>query len=59
MESLQPILAEHPFFRGMDESLLHVLAGCACNVRFEKGDVIFREGEEDEAIVAARGATCF
>jgi CRP/FNR family cyclic AMP-dependent transcriptional regulator len=46
METLQPLLAEHPFFHGMDDSLLQVLVGCACNVRFEKEDVIFREGEE-------------
>jgi CRP-like cAMP-binding protein len=46
IETLQPILAEHPFFQGMEEGLLQVLAGCACNVRFETGEVIFREGEE-------------
>jgi hypothetical protein len=46
IETLQPILAEHPFFHGMDEGLLQVIAGCACNVRFEQNDVIFREGEE-------------
>jgi CRP-like cAMP-binding protein len=46
IETLQPILAEHPFFRGMEEDLLQVLVGCARNVRFEKNKVIFREGEE-------------
>jgi len=46
IETLEPILAEHPFFHGMEEDLLHVLVGCACNVRFEQNDVIFREGEE-------------
>jgi CRP-like cAMP-binding protein len=46
IETLQPTLAEHPFFQGMDEGLLQVLAGCACNVRFEGGDIVFREGEE-------------
>jgi CRP/FNR family cyclic AMP-dependent transcriptional regulator len=46
IETLRPILAEHPFFQGMDEGLLEIIVGCACNVRFEKDDMIFREGEE-------------
>jgi len=46
IESLQKILAEHPFFHDMDEGLLEILAGCAGNVRFKEGEVIFREGEE-------------
>ena len=45
IETLQPILAEHPFFHGMERSLLDQLVGCACAVRFEKDNVIFREGE--------------
>jgi|SRR5271157_6092318 len=54
IETLQPILAEHPFFRGMEESLLQVLVGCACNVRFEGGDLIFREGEEADKFYLIR-----
>jgi CRP-like cAMP-binding protein len=46
METLQPILAEIPFFAGMEESQIRTLVGCACNVRFEKDEVIFREGED-------------
>jgi len=54
IETLQPILAEHPFFSGMDEGLLHVLSGCACNVRFDKDDIIFREGEEADKFYLIR-----
>jgi len=54
IETLQPILAEHPFFQGMEESLLEVLVGCACNVRFESGEVIFREGEEADKFYLIR-----
>ena len=54
MEGLQPILAEHPFFHGMEERLLQILAGCASNVRFDQGDVIFREGEEADKFYLIR-----
>jgi CRP/FNR family transcriptional regulator, cyclic AMP receptor protein len=46
METLQNILAEHPFTQGLEEPHLALLTGCAANVRFEAGRVIFREGEE-------------
>ena len=45
-ESLERILAEHPFFGGMDEPYLQLFVDCASNVRFNAGDVIFREGDE-------------
>jgi len=54
MEGLQQILAEHPFFNGMEERLLQILAGCASNVRFDQGDVIFREGEEADKFYLIR-----
>jgi CRP/FNR family cyclic AMP-dependent transcriptional regulator len=46
METLQNLLAEHPFAQGLEERYLALLTGCASNVRFEAGRVIFREGEE-------------
>jgi CRP-like cAMP-binding protein len=46
METLERILAEHPFFRGLDPRYLKLAAGCASNVRFDAGQFIFREGEE-------------
>jgi CRP/FNR family cyclic AMP-dependent transcriptional regulator len=46
METLKNILAEHPFARDLAESHLALLTGCASNVRFDTGQVIFREGEE-------------
>lgn len=47
METLESILSEHPFLRGLNASQLELIIGCASNVRFNKGDFIFRE--EDEA----------
>jgi len=46
MQTLGPILAEHPFLKGLDPRHLQVVTGCASNVRFEAGQFIFREGEE-------------
>ena len=46
METLERIVAEHPFFAGLEEQYLHLLVGCASNVRFEAGSSILREGEE-------------
>ena len=46
MATLEPILAEHPFLRGVAPELLTLLVGCAANVRFDPGQFIFRDGEE-------------
>jgi CRP-like cAMP-binding protein len=46
METLEPILATHPFFIGMEPCHLELLAGCARNIHFEKEDIIFRRGDE-------------
>lgn len=46
MENLERILAEHPFFAGLEPRYLQLLVGCASNVRFDAGQTIFREGEE-------------
>ncbi len=46
MQTLEPILAEHPFFKGLKPEYLQLITGCASNVRFDAGTYIFREGEE-------------
>ena len=46
MENLEGILAAHPFSHGLQEKHLKLLVGCASNLRFDAGQVIFREGEE-------------
>ncbi len=45
-ETLERILAEHPFARDLDKRYLELLVGCAANVRFEAGEFLFREGNE-------------
>jgi len=46
METLEHIVAGHPFFAGLESYHTNLLTGCASNVRFEKGTYIFKEGEE-------------
>ena len=46
MKTLEPILAEHPFFKGLKPEYLQLVTGCASNVRFDTGVYMFREGEE-------------
>ncbi len=46
MPMLEPILAELPFFKGLDQRYLQLIVGCASELQFDAGKVIFREGEE-------------
>jgi CRP-like cAMP-binding protein len=46
METLERIIAEQPFFAGLDPAFLQLVTGCASNVRFDAGAYIFREGDE-------------
>ena len=45
METLERIIAEHPFLAGLDPEFTKLMVGCASNVRFKKGDYLFREGD--------------
>jgi CRP-like cAMP-binding protein len=55
METLRPILREHPFLHGLDERHLDFLTGCASNVRFRAQEFLFREGDEATAMYLLRG----
>jgi CRP-like cAMP-binding protein len=46
METLERIIAEHPFFKGLESYYTTLLTGCAANARFRRGTYIFKEGEE-------------
>lgn len=46
MESLESILAGHPFLEGMARQHLALLAGYSSDVHFDAGRFLFREGEE-------------
>jgi len=44
-QSLEDMLAEHPFFKGMKAEHLKILADSAMKATFDSGQVIFREGD--------------
>src|ERR1035438_1033775 len=46
MHDLQPLLATHPFFAGLDPEALATVVGCASNVKFDAGQPVFKEGAE-------------
>ncbi len=46
MERLEPLLAEHPFCRGLEPQYLTRLADCAALKQFAADQFIAREGEE-------------
>ncbi len=54
MENLEHILGEHPFFQGLKHEHLHLLVGCASNVRFDAGQYILREGAEANTFYLVR-----
>jgi len=45
IQTLEPIIKEHPFFAGMPEKHLEFITGCAKNVQFAERQVIFHEGD--------------
>jgi CRP/FNR family cyclic AMP-dependent transcriptional regulator len=54
MGTLETILTEHPFLKGMTPPYIELIAGCATSVRFNKGDYIFREEEEADRFYLIR-----
>lgn len=46
MQTLEAILAAHPFFQGLDSRYMELITRCASNVRFHAGRYLFREGEQ-------------
>jgi CRP/FNR family transcriptional regulator, cyclic AMP receptor protein len=54
VESLERLLAEHPFFSDLAPEYQALLTGCARAARFEGGEFIFREGEPANAFYVVR-----
>jgi len=57
VETLEPILAKHPFFEGLEKRYLELLVGCASNMRFNRGDYLFIEGAEAKQFYIVRQGT--
>ncbi len=54
MRGLEQIVCEHPFCAGFAAEHCELIGGCARNVRFDKGQYLFREGEPADAFYLIR-----
>jgi CRP-like cAMP-binding protein len=54
MQSMETILAEHPFVKGLTSEHLALLAGCASNERFAAGELLFEEGAPADHLFLVR-----
>ena len=54
METLEPLVAAHPFAHHLSQAHVQLLVGCARNVRFEAGQFVFREGQDADAFYLIR-----
>jgi CRP-like cAMP-binding protein len=57
MRALDELLTEVPLFEGMSDPELELLAGCASNVRFREGELVFREGQPADTFYVVRHGT--
>ncbi len=54
MQTLEPILAKHPFFKELDSPYLKLVVGCASNVVFREGQMICRRGGDADRFYLIR-----
>jgi CRP/FNR family transcriptional regulator, cyclic AMP receptor protein len=54
---LEEILAQVPFFEGMGEAEVALIAGCGRNVHFDAGHTIFRQGDAADDFYVIRHGT--
>lgn len=57
VRQLEEMLGDVPFLGGMSQQRLVLLAGCASNVHFDAGEVIFREGDQADTFYVIRHGT--
>lgn len=54
METLEPVLKAHPFFKGLPEEHIDFIVGCTTHVVFKAGKVIINEGEHADKFYIIR-----
>ena len=54
MQTLDELIADAPVFAGLRPADLTLIAGCAQNVAFEAGKLLFREGEPADTFYVVR-----
>jgi len=56
-QALDEILAQVPFFGGMGQDEITLIAGCGRNVHFDPGETIFRQGDAADNFFVVRHGT--
>lgn len=56
-QQLDEILTRVPFFEGMAEDEIALVAGCGRNVHFDAGETIFRQGDAADLFFVVRHGT--
>jgi CRP-like cAMP-binding protein len=54
MRTIEAMLQDVPLFEGIGDEALELLAGCASNVRFADGEVLFRDGDQADTFYVVR-----
>ncbi len=54
MQTIEPLLEVHPFFKGIEPRYLRVISGCASDMLFDAGQFLFREGEKADRFYVIR-----
>lgn len=54
METIEEVLTQHSFFKGLSPNDIELIAGCASNVQFRPGEFLFREGGDADAFYVIR-----
>ena len=49
--TLEPIIAEHPFFAGLAPEYLELVTGCAKNVRFDEMNSCFGKARRQKSSI--------
>ena len=57
MRRLDEVLGDVPFFAGMSEEQLALIAGCGSHTSFDAGTVLFREGDAADTFYVVRHGT--
>lgn len=53
-EPLDKLVAKHPFCKGLPPDAVALITGCAENVRYDRGAILFRDGEEADSTYLIR-----
>jgi CRP/FNR family cyclic AMP-dependent transcriptional regulator len=54
MQTMRDLISEQPFFHGLDDAAIALIAGCATNKHVEPGAYLFREGEDADLFFVVR-----